>query len=177
MRINEILEKFDIALNALFSNDLFLLERSISERSISYKLAEYLQPLFIGYNVDCEYNGDVDKPNDIKALDITEAEIRSVGYKPSHDNNYNINPDIIIHCRGSNKNNLVVIEVKKDRSNPNYKEYDKIKLKHLTTNILGNHYNYKLGVFLELGTLGASGSKSVIYFQEGKQIEQRESLN
>lgn len=61
MEINEIIKKIEIAIDFLFSNDLYLLERGLNERSISSKLANYLQLLFFGYNVDCEYNGDADK--------------------------------------------------------------------------------------------------------------------
>ncbi len=61
MEIEEIYDKLEIAIESLFSNDNWLLEKDLSERSISHKLAEYLQPLFLDYNVDCEYNGDIDR--------------------------------------------------------------------------------------------------------------------
>ena len=50
MTIIEILTKIDLAISTLISNDLYLLERELSEKNISFKLAEYLQPLFNGFN-------------------------------------------------------------------------------------------------------------------------------
>jgi hypothetical protein len=57
----DIIEKLTIAIEMFFSNDAWLLEKDLSERSITHKLAEYLQPLFLNYNVDCEYNGNVER--------------------------------------------------------------------------------------------------------------------
>ena len=48
--------KIEIGLNLLFNNDGFLLERDVSERAITHKLAEHLQKLFSNWDVDCEYN-------------------------------------------------------------------------------------------------------------------------
>ncbi len=44
-----------------------MFKHSAHERSIIYKLAEYLQPLFKSYYVDCEYNVDIDNRNDRKS--------------------------------------------------------------------------------------------------------------
>lgn len=176
MTIKEILSKFDLAVEMLLSNDAYLLERKIHERSIAFKLAEYLQPLFNGCNVDSEYNGDAEKENDRKALLIVHQEIENIGLEPNEDNNYSISPDIIIHQRGHNKNNLVVIEVKKDVSPKKYKDFDLIKLKHLTYDYLGNHYNYKLGIALILNTGDKTGGIEECYFQNGTQINDRRKL-
>src|SRR4030042_3754738 len=56
----EIEYKIKIALGILFKNDSFLLEKDVNERSISHKLAEYLQEQFPDYDVDCEYNWQTD---------------------------------------------------------------------------------------------------------------------
>jgi phenylacetate-coenzyme A ligase PaaK-like adenylate-forming protein len=53
---SEIKEKVEIACGMLLKNDSFLLEHDVNERSISHKLADYLQQLFTDYNVDCEYS-------------------------------------------------------------------------------------------------------------------------
>lgn len=176
MTTSDILSKIDLAVQTLFSNDSYLLMRKLNERSIAFKLAEYLQPLFNRYNVDSEYNGDMGKVNDRKALAIAERRIQEIGIDPNNDSNYSISPDIIIHQRGSNNNNLVVIEVKKDTSPKKYKDFDLIKLEHLTINYLGNHYNYRLGIALILGTGNNTGITSFSYFQNGSPIDNRQDL-
>lgn len=176
MTTPEILSKIDLAVQTLFSNDSYLLERRLNERSIAFKLAEYLQPLFNGYNVDSEYNGDAGKENDRKALAIAEGRIREIGIDPNENNSYSISPDIIIHKRGLNTDNLVVIEVKKDTSQNKYKQFDLIKLEHLTIDYLGNHYNYRLGIALILNTGNNTGTTSFSYFQNGLPINNRQDL-
>jgi hypothetical protein len=176
MKIAVILSKIDLAIQMVFSNDMYLLERELSERSIAFKLAEYLQPLFNKYDVDSEYNGDAGKPNDVKALSIAEKRIREIEIEPNLGDNYRISPDVIIHSRGHNDNNLVVIEIKKDKSIKKYKEFDLIKLEHLTVDYLGNHYNYKLGIALVFNTGGKAGTKEEIFYQEGICITDRQKL-
>lgn len=176
MTTPEILNKIDLAVQTLFSNDSYLLEKRLNERSIAFKLAEYLQPLFNGYNVDSEYNGDAGKENDRKALEIAEGRIREIGIDPNEDNSYSISPDIIIHKRGFNTDNMVVIEVKKDTSQNRYKQFDLIKLEHLTIDYSGNHYNYRLGIALILSTGKNAGTTSFSYFQNGLTINNRQNL-
>lgn len=176
MTATEILSKVDLAVQTLFSNDSYLLERKLNERSIAFKLAEYLQPLFNGYNVDSEYNGDAEKMNDRKALAIAYQRIQEIGIEPNDNNVYSISPDIIIHQRGHNENNLVVIEVKKDNSPKKWKEFDLIKLEHLTIDYLGNHYNYQLGIALILNTGERVGTTTEAFFQNGTPIKNREEL-
>ncbi len=50
------------ALLKVGEKDKALLAVSANERSITHKLAEYLQTAFPEYNVDCEYNRDGDDP-------------------------------------------------------------------------------------------------------------------
>ena len=44
------------ALLEFFEKEQFLLQNNINERSLTYKLALYLQNHFLDYDVDCEYN-------------------------------------------------------------------------------------------------------------------------
>lgn len=44
------------ALVCLFLYDSYLLRKNSSERSITFKLAKYLQDQYKDYDVDCEYN-------------------------------------------------------------------------------------------------------------------------
>ena len=99
----------------------------VSERSIAHKLGCYLSNLINEYNVDCEFNRNLDAVKKIGKDDVI--------------------PDIVIHKRGSNKDNLVVIEVK-----PwwNHKKEDFIndenKLLYLTDS--NYQYKYKYGLSL-----------------------------
>ncbi len=93
------------AIEKLKSNDAGLLNISVNERTISHKLAEYLQQEFTRWHVDCEYNR---KMEDRKTL--------HVNYDKVTDNDIEaktVFPDIIVHHRQSD-DNLLVIEMKKN---------------------------------------------------------------
>jgi hypothetical protein len=49
-------EKILATLNVLLSQDAHLLKNDVNERSITHKLAEYIQQVTPDWNVDCEYN-------------------------------------------------------------------------------------------------------------------------
>lgn len=163
---NKEIEKYiEQAIKTLLDNDNWLLKKDLSERSISHKLAEYIQPLFKDYNVDCEYNGDIDRENiaekelgrkrmtalreDLKQYNLlTEREIETETEKELIERL--VYPDIIIHKRGTNKDNLCIIEVKKSTSQVSF-HYDQIKLRAYTTNYYGN-LNYQVGYFVKFVT-------------------------
>lgn len=167
MKTEEILANIESAIEVFYKKDIKILKRNLTERMISAKLAEYLSFFFNEYDVDPEYNGDFDKPNDRKALDIARNRMIEIGRNPNEKDNYKLVPDIIIHTRETNNKNLVVIEVKKDISTKAEKDYDLIKLEHLTINYMGNHYNYSLGVSLTFGTSESSGQHEIVCFKEG----------
>lgn len=52
--LGEIEKIVQNCLEELFENDLVLLQNDVSERAITYKLAEYLQNQIPDLNVDCE---------------------------------------------------------------------------------------------------------------------------
>ena len=54
-------EALDEATEDLKKNDEPLLMHNVNERSITHKLAEYLQKHLPEYNVDCEYNRNTDQ--------------------------------------------------------------------------------------------------------------------
>jgi len=94
---NDIIENIELAISDLLSNDFDTLSRSLNELNISTHLAFYLRPYFENYNVDPEYNGDIDKPNDRKALDIARNRLIEIDREPNENDNYKLSPDIIIH--------------------------------------------------------------------------------
>jgi hypothetical protein len=136
----EIKKKVEICIRQLFKNDYHLLEIGANERSISHKLAEYLQQQFPDWHVDCEYNRH---GIEIKKL----GEIR-------------VYPDIIVHLRNT-PFNLLVIEFK--CSNENYKG-DIEKLKKFTDQ--NGEFKYKLGLFLKILD---QEIKEMIWFKNGQK--------
>jgi hypothetical protein len=103
----KIRELLDQALKILAHKDKYLIEFNLNERTVTHKLAEYLQQLLPNWDVDCEYNKD---GPDTKML-----------YIPNKDEDLEdspVYPDIIIHKRGDwrtmeNRPHLLVIEARK----------------------------------------------------------------
>lgn len=142
LTINELVEKFLISVNCVLTNDLFLLENNVNERTISNKLASYLKKEFQDWDVDTEYNRD-----------------RSRIKKRADDSPFT--PDIIVHKRGT-KNNLIMVEVKKSNGRNNDEEN---RLKEATL----EKYNYKLGVFITFNVLkNSSLPPSIKFYSEGR---------
>ena len=153
------------AMRDLYEFDLYLIrhmEKSgngaenihSSERSIVTKYGTYLQnriknSIFENYNIDCEYNRNI---GSIKTYHSYNGEIHACC------------PDIIIHKRGTNDDNLLAIEVK-TWWNTNTK-HDEDKLRHFTNQT--SDYRYKYGLSITFG----KDEDSVImkWFQDGKEI-------
>ncbi len=89
-----------LALDKFYQNDKYLLDKGVHERSCVFRFAHYLQnlmdesSLFHDYNLDFEYN-------------------RNGRFSKSTSTHLNgTYPDLIIHKRGSNDYNLLIIEFK-----------------------------------------------------------------
>jgi hypothetical protein len=83
----------------------------MNEVAITQKLGCYFQEYFIDYNVDTEYNRNYDSPKQI----VQNGRRR------------NIKPDIIVHHRGSNDFNFLVIEAKKSNNRDSGSDISKLK--------------------------------------------------
>ena len=151
------------ALREFFCKDDDLLCRDVNERSVTHKLAEHLQRQFKGLKVDCEYNryGDDDPKKLVVEPGSTQTDC--VDAKTVY-------PDIIVHERGSNCNNLLVIEVKKTSGRD--ASYDKRKLRKFTDQVPHGKYkyDYTLGLFLVFD-VDNKVLESVECFQCGKKIK------
>jgi hypothetical protein len=121
------------ALAMLFARDARLLEYAAGERAVVAKLAAYLTPLFRGFDVDVEYNRHGLDPKD---LDLP-ADCRGGGRR-------RVYPDIIVHRRGHDRRNLLVIEVKKE-TNTEPRTCDRAKILAMK-----REFGYQLGVLVEL---------------------------
>jgi hypothetical protein len=141
-KIIEVLVKQ--AIDMLFTNDIFLLENDVNERTITHKLAEYIQGAFENWHVDCEYNKNYQNsellqknlllPRNSKKVDIDDLEAKTVY------------PDIIVHGRGTDSN-LLVMEVKKSTSTQSI-DFDTLKLHQYKKEL---HYKYALFLILCCG--------------------------
>lgn len=126
-----------------------------SERSIVTKYGTYLQnriknSIFENYNIDCEYNRNI---GSIKTYHSYNGEIHACC------------PDIIIHKRGTNDDNLLAIEVK-TWWNTNTK-HDEDKLRHFTNQTSDYRYEYGLSI-----TFGKDEDSVIMkWFQDGKEIQ------
>ncbi|MCC3215543.1 MULTISPECIES: hypothetical protein [Chryseobacterium] len=179
MNDTEVIQLVNNALdNFLDSSDTWLLKNDLSEQSISHRIALHLDALFTKYNVDCEYNGDVDRDNNKKAITILKDDLKEFGLlKDSEASELEreltsraVFPDIIIHKRGSNDSNLCIIEVKKSTSTVSY-NYDFIKLKTYTSDQYDNTLKYQLGIFLEAVIHLEKPFFKLTFFKEGSQIK------
>lgn len=129
-------EKIIKAYKLLLKNNRYLLENNLHERTLTHKLAEYLQLEFPEYNVDCEYNRNGLEPKKLESL------IEDI--KSSDDTGKTVYPDIIIHNRNTN-DNFIVIEAKKSNNTAD----DKKKLKAYKTDL---KYKYAFAVKFWVGS-------------------------
>lgn len=178
MKDKEIISRLELSLEIMYIKDNWLLIHEISERSITHKIASYLQILFPEYNVDCEYNGDITQATQKKKIWIVRKELekrdlltKDEKKTPDEIIERDVYPDIIIHRRGTNDDNLCIIEIKKSSSKVSFK-YDEIKLKAYTrSDGYGNNLKYQLGIFIELETGQPELKYTKGFFKEGKEIE------
>ena len=94
-------ELIESALDKLYKQDIYLLEHEVHERTIVFRFGHYLQNLmdeteaFRDYYLDFEYNRNGNQPKRIPAQSQNGAL-----------------PDLIIHQRGTNAHNLLIMEFK-----------------------------------------------------------------
>ena len=96
------------ALQRLFRHDAHLLDADANERSISHRLAIYIQEALPTWDVDCEYNRNGHDPK-TTMLPIEDT-------TTDDEDARTVYPDIIIHHRNTD-DNLLAIEIKKSSSN------------------------------------------------------------
>jgi len=140
---DEIGQKVVRSIEQLCDKDPYLLQNDLNECSINHKLACYLQDYFPDWDVDCEYNKNAEK---VKELDLPKDKINWDDTEAK-----SVFPDIVIHKRGDEGPNLLVIEVKKSTNKSDRKhDYNKLEA-------YGYELDYSCALFLEIGTRGKSG--------------------
>ncbi len=140
----EIRNKIDQALVQLIERDGYLLQIDANERAISHRLGIYLQLLFEDWDVDCEYNRNLDDPKRIKTVKgFLDTKYYERGIAETEA--ITVFPDIIIHKRGTH-NNLLVIEMKKTTSQVDDR-FDHYKLREFKYQL-----KYPYAIFIKLIT-------------------------
>lgn len=116
------------AIESVVEKDRFLWDVSVNERSLTHKLGCYLTNRYPYYHVDCEYNR---KGEITKYLDEDR-----------------IFPDVIVHHRGSDEQNRLVIEAKKISGQEPYRDWSKLEM--LTGRGFGYEYDFGVHVTFEV---------------------------
>lgn len=151
------------ALCMLYNKDYDLLEMDVHEQTVAHRFAIYLEQIFknnYDFNLisfDCEYNR-------YHSNNISPKRNRN---EIECNNEINlIKPDIIIHQRGTQHNNICVFELKKSTRSSITKKRDEKKLCIMTSS--QNDFNYKYGF-----TIIYSPKKlSLTLFINGKKASQ-----
>lgn len=132
----DVAEHVRTSLKRLIAKDADLFEADANERSISHRLAIYLEEEFQGWNVDCEYNRDGHDP---KRLQLNPETIQS-----DDEQGTTVYPDIIVPQRGKPKNHLV-LEIKKCNGGSCAKDLRKLRA-------LRKELGYTFALFLRFRT-------------------------
>jgi len=154
-------------LDEFLEKDFALLQYDVSERAITHKLAEYLQDCFPKWNVDCEYNRNSELREYMKKKLYILKDKRWIGLDEDERLAISPYPDIVVHHRGNNNENLLIVEVKKRKSRADH-NYDHEKLAAFTGNSKWNKYHYKYGVFILLDTGEKPQEPELTWFVDGK---------
>ena len=140
------LNKVIAALQEFYAQESFLLEHDLGERTLTHRLAVYVERQFSGWQVDCNY----DRLGE-RTLRLPHGSIVSTDDHLGKS----IYPDIVVHQRDI-PNNLLAIELRKD-SNHQPIEHDQHKLQALTDPHVW--FAYAMGVLVILGRNGVSSSE------------------
>jgi hypothetical protein len=135
----EIREKLHVATQKLVAADAHLLEHDLSERCIASRLAMYLQQEFPELSVDVEYNRIGAHP---KTMELPEE---CANYR-SNDGEPRVVPDVIVHKRGAEGPNLLVLELKKTTNR------DSRQCDHMRIRAFRNQLKYSYAALVECET-------------------------
>jgi hypothetical protein len=167
-----IKQKLIESVQQVINDDSYLLHHDISERAISHRLAMYLAYEFKDFDVDCEYNGNIDADNGRKYIYILNARAKELGLQniQGEDDETSfrgVYPDIIVHKRGMNgaDNNLLIIEIKKSSSQVNG-EWDAEKLSRFTSSEYENRFEFRYGAFVKFN-VGEQVGYTVEWYKDG----------
>lgn len=139
---DRLLKIVNDTLDILYEKENYLFINDLSERNMVFHFAFYfIEQLknteYENLSVDCEYNRNK----------LDERGFKEIIYDKKR---HRIFPDLILHKRGFNDNNILAIEFKKaNNSDRNGFKSDYYKLMALTDK--NGEFKYHLGLFIVLG--------------------------
>lgn len=156
---DEIREAVGNSIDTFIKDEAELLDVDASERSLTHKFAEHLKEQFKGYHVDCEYNR--------RGYDVKRLKGISPPRKPEPDDADSITffPDIIVHRRKVDEDNVLVVEAKKSNNKDGH-DFDIKKLERLTRD---PEYAYQFGLFI-IFDVDKRTISELQWFRNGEQI-------
>ena len=110
MRTDEVRHYLERAKARVENKDRHLLMINVSERCIAARLAMYLREYFADYDVDVEYNRDGNVTKQLHDLVYNQNCPHDRGEETQGQS---VLPDVVVHRRGSDDSNLLIIEMKK----------------------------------------------------------------
>ena len=140
MKTDKVKDYLEQAIARVKAEDCHLLMIDVSERCIATRLAMYLREHFDNYNyaVDVEYNRHGEDKKQLHDLvhkhDCSRA---------SDDGGQRVLPDVIVHKRGHDNSNLLIIEMKKSAANQ-----DDIKRAKRRIRAFRDELDYKFGALV-----------------------------
>jgi hypothetical protein len=152
-RWDRVERRLNNAIERVMDRDRRLLEDGRSERCVAHRLAVYLEQEFEGFNwhVDCEFNrqGANRDPKRVTASPHLPESRKGTGLA-------DVSPDIIVHQRGADGTNLLIIEVKiaGDKGIPR----DEAKLQRYLTE---PHLHYTFAALITYRTGSAAGFEPI----------------
>jgi hypothetical protein len=140
------LNKVIAALETFYARETHLLDKDVGERTLTHRLAVYIEKQFGEWDVDCDYNrlGE-------RTLRLPKGTIVST----DDELGKSVYPDIVVHRR-SIPENLLAIELRK-ATNHQPPQHDQHKLRGLTDPHLW--FAYRIGVLLMLGKKQVTSSE------------------
>ena len=160
-----IFSKILKALKKLFNKDFYLFEKKVAERTISHKFAGYLQEEFgTDLFTDCEYNRHFDHPKRLYEIKKHVASQRANKTLSNHEEDYGIcvSPDIIVHKRGDDGNNVLVLELKRnDNCFISDEKYDLLKIETYI-----KEFGYQYGAFINFKMGENFGIQKVCFLEK-----------
>lgn len=156
----EIRTRLIAALNELYATQSDLLENETNERSAAHHFAICIAATFPEWHVDVEYNRMGDRVKRLREC------------VPEHVHSTSIHggaifPDIIVHKRGQQGPNVLVVELKKT-NNPD-RGGDVCKLKAMTAPAEQLGFGYELGALV---IVGPKEPGPIRWFAGGEELPQ-----
>jgi len=133
-QIEELKSLIREAMLTVYNADYYLIENKVNERAIVFRFGVYFnqqlsRSQFKQFDLDCEYNRNLGEP------------------KRTENFPKGVLPDILLHRRGNNHENILVMEFK-GRWNRAGRKRDEQKLLEFTSQ--DGWYRYALGAFVDI---------------------------